>query len=324
MIARQVIDGIVQRATLAPSVHNTQPARWLIGDTAVTVYCDTRVAVPVADPDSFSAGLSCGAAVEAFCLAAAAEGLACAVDDLWTTEPDAKLRPAAHITLTQAPADHALHDRLEARFTWRGLFDPAPDGLFGWTRADALLVTDQASQDWLAAANDWASWQIMQNRDFRLELLSWMRLTPRHPRSDIDGMNRATMGMSARDARLAGWALGPLWPVLHILGRTQALTAEAVATRSAGVVAVFHRPAGESPITTGRAYLRLWLEATSLGMAGWPMAALADHTATRADICVRYGIASDRRLVQCIRFGRATGPQPPRARRPLDQVLIDG
>ena len=36
------------------------------------------------------------------------------------------------------------------------------------------------------------------------------------------------------------------------------------------------------------------LEAASLGLAGWPMAALADNAVTRAEIHERFGIPSDR------------------------------
>ena len=74
-------------------------------------------------------------------------------------------------------------------------------------------------------------------------------------------------------------------------------------------------------VETGRAYLRMCLEAASLGFAGWPMAALSDHPVTQNEVSARFGIPSDRRLIQAIRFGVATGTAAPRARRPLEEVL---
>jgi hypothetical protein len=129
------------------------------------------------------------------------------------------------------------------------------------------------------------------------------------------------MRMSGFEAFAARFALGPLWPVLDRFGATAGLTAEAEATVSAPVIACFHRPADESPVTSGRAYLRMCLEAAALRMAGWPMAALSDHAVTRAEICEAYGIGPDRRLVQVIRFGVPSGPPPVRARRPLAEVF---
>ena len=78
----------------------------------------------------------------------------------------------------------------------------------------------------------------------------------------------------------------------------------------------------ENAVTSGRAYLRLCLEAADLGLAGWPMAAVSDQPQTNAEICASYGIGSDRRLVQVIRFGLPSAPRPPRARRPLGEVIL--
>ncbi|WP_377504704.1 hypothetical protein [Octadecabacter sp. R77987] len=324
MLSAAVIDQVVTRASLAPSVHNTQPTRWMITDTGVDVYCDTRLILPHADPDGRGAALSCGAAIEAAVLALSANGIGADVKDLWHLGHDGAdhLRLIARIDLTGKGAEDGLHSQLERRFTWRGLFDDTPVALFGWTRPDAVLVTDEQGRAFLADINDRASLKIMQSRPFRRELRSWMRLRPDHPRAPHDGMSLAALRMTPAEGRGAGLALGPLWPLLHLLGRTKTLTAEAEATKSAALIALFHRPAGESPIESGRAYLRMCLEAASLGMAGWPMAAISDDPTTRADTCARFGIGADRRLVQAIRFGRAGGAAPPRARRPLSEVIL--
>lgn len=324
MISRDTLERAVERAALAPNVHNTQPARWALDDRSATLFCDTDRGLHVGDPEGRDAALSCGATLEAMVLALSAEGVGARVDLV----PDLRLVPGqglqsvAHLRLEEGGEAQGLHEQLERRFTWRGPFDVAPIELFGWTRSDARLVLDTKGRDWLAERNDWASLQIMQDKGFRKELVSWMRLSAKHPRYEYDGMNRDAMRMSGTDAFGAPWVLGPLWPLLNKLGLTRGLTAEAAATKSAPVIALFHRPRNEPLFESGRAYLRMCLEAASLGMAGWPMAALSDHPVTNGEICARFGIAPDRRLVQAIRFGKPTGPQPVRARRPLSELLV--
>jgi hypothetical protein len=313
----------VARAMLAPSVHNVQPARWRRDRGGLLLTCDLGVGLAVGDPEGLDAGLSCGAAAEAMVLALSAIGIAATVTDLWAND-DRRLVPghrvAARLVLAQGNEDR-LHRQLERRHTHRGGFDPAPVNLFGWGRQDAILVTDAPGKSRLAELNDWASLEIMRQAPFRRELLSWMRLSPRHPRYAHDGLNREAMAMSAGAAFAAQYALGPFWPLLNRLGQTKAITAEAEKTVAAQVIACFHREAAESPVTSGRAYLRMCLEAAGLGLAGWPMAALSDHPATRAEVKARYGLGDDRRLVQVIRFGVPNGPAAARARRPVSEVL---
>lgn len=323
MIAMEVLKACVARAGLAPSTHNTQPARWALDTGGATLFCDTECGLPVGDPEGRDAALSCGAALEAMVLALSAEGVGAEVE----LAEDARFAPGngletvAHLRFIDG-VEHGLHRQLEHRFTWRGRFDAAPLELYGWTRPDARLVLDDKGRKWLAERNDWASLQIMRDRAFRRELLDWMRLSPGHPRNGVDGMNRDAMNMPGPVAFGTPLVLGPLWPVLDKAGLTAGLTAEAAATLSAPVIALFHRPRGESPVESGRAYLRMCLEAASLGMAGWPMAALSDHPVTNGEICTRFGIAPDRRLVQAIRFGKPTGTAAPRARKPLSEVLV--
>lgn len=181
--------------------------------------------------------------------------------------------------------------------------------LVGWTRTDTNIVLDRPTVAHIAALNDRVSLDIMRDRGFRRELLSLMRLGTG---AAVDGMTGANLRMSGFEARAASLALGPLWLLLDLCGLTAGLTAEVDKTNSAPMIVAFHRPKGESPVASGRAYLRMWLEATSLGLAGWPMAALSDVPEARGELCTMLGIPSDRRLIQVLRFGAATGEMSPR------------
>lgn len=321
MISKEIIESCIRRAGLAPTVHNTQPARWKMDGDVVSLFCDTDVGLAVGDPSGRDAALSCGAVLEAMVLALSAHSIKATAT---LTDNDTGfgqgLVAVAHLDLSTGDAD-GLHSQLEQRFTWRGAFADEPARLYGWTRADTRLVLDQGGRDWLAQQNDAASLAIIQDADFRSELVSWMRLSDHHPRRGLDGMDRSAMRMTLAEARIAPIALQKAWPVLNALGVTKSLTSEANVTSGSPVIALFHRDISENPVASGRAYLRLCLEAASLGFAGWPMAALSDHGPSCAALCERFNIAADRRLIQAIRFGRPTGDAPPRARRPLAEIL---
>lgn len=321
MISRDVFETCVTRAALAPTVHNTQPARWVRDENVLSLFCDTNVGLTVCDPTGRDAALSCGAVLEAMMLALSAHQISAEVTLTGKdTAPNQGLVAVAHLKLSDGTKD-GLHAQLEHRFTWRAAFAPDPAKLFGWTRPDARFVMDKTGRAWLAERNDWASFQIMQQDGFRKELLNWMRLSDAHPRAGLDGMDRASMQMSATEARMAPFALVTFWRFLNALGLTKGLVSEHNVTLTAPLIALFHVDNSENPVASGRAYLRMCLEACSLGFAGWPMAALSDHPTTNAQVCERFGIAPDRRLVQVIRFGIPTGEATARARRPLSDVI---
>lgn len=321
MISKDVFAGCVMRAALAPTVHNTQPARWVRDGEVLSLFCDTNVGLTIGDPTGRDAALSCGAVLEGMALALSAHSIAADVTLTGAdTRPGQGLVAVAHLTLSRGDVD-GLHSQLEQRFTWRGAFADKPAQLFGWTRTDARLILDDPSRTWLAERNDWASFESMKDARFRRELVDWMRLSDRHPRAGLDGMDRAAMRMSKGAARATPYVLIKFWRLLNAIGITKGIISEAEVTLTAPVIALFYRDISENLVASGRAYLRLCLEAANLGFAGWPMAALSDQPTTNGEVRARFGIPSDRRLVQVIRFGIPTGDAAPRARRPLSEIL---
>ena len=65
----------VEKATRAPSVHNTQPWRWRIGPRSVELHADWNRHLPATDPDRRDLVLSCGVALHHLHVALAATGL---------------------------------------------------------------------------------------------------------------------------------------------------------------------------------------------------------------------------------------------------------
>jgi hypothetical protein len=82
---RALFKTIVATANLAPSVHNTQPARWrLAKDGSILVLADLKRQLLSGDPSGRDMGVSCGAALEGTLMALGEAGIGVqAVDDLW-------------------------------------------------------------------------------------------------------------------------------------------------------------------------------------------------------------------------------------------------
>lgn len=321
MITNDVFRQVVARANLAPSIHNAQPARWRLRGHVIEVAADLSVKLPHADPTGEAIGLSCGAAVEATLVALP---FAAQVEDVWAHDDVHSWsghRMAARITVKDAANADALSPQLERRYTWRGAFKPTPPRLFGWTREDTFFVMDEPTRGWIAGLNDAASLGILRDRAFRRELLSWMRLTAGHARYRFDGLSLAALRMDAQIAKTVKLGFGPLWSVMDFFGRTAAMTAEADVTMTAPVLACFHRPVEESAVASGRAYLRLCLEAAHLDLSAWPMAALTDDPLPAGEISQHFGIGPERKLIQILRLGAPSGAQTPRARRPLEELI---
>jgi len=118
---------IVECATLAPSVHNTQPWSFeQIGDT-IEVIADRSRQLEFLDATGRQLHLSCGAAIEFAYLAARATGRVCDVDLL--PEPGrrdllARLRIGAASPPTQLETD--LADAIPRRYTDRGPYSDEP------------------------------------------------------------------------------------------------------------------------------------------------------------------------------------------------------
>ncbi|QLL05680.1 Acg family FMN-binding oxidoreductase [Mycobacterium vicinigordonae] len=60
---RGTVETALRLASRAPSVHNTQPWRWRVGETSLHLYCDPTLQLPHTDPDGRDMILSCGAAL---------------------------------------------------------------------------------------------------------------------------------------------------------------------------------------------------------------------------------------------------------------------
>jgi len=116
---------VIGAASLAPSIHNTQPWRFAVSaDGALEVRADRDRQLSVIDADGRQMLVSCGAAVEFARLAVRGMGFACALDlapDRDDLDFVARLTPGA--PAAPSPAETALVAAMSARHTDRGPYD---------------------------------------------------------------------------------------------------------------------------------------------------------------------------------------------------------
>jgi hypothetical protein len=174
---------LVAEAALSPSVHNTQPTRWrLTPDGRVEVLEDPMRRLAVGDPDGRDLNVSHGSAVEGFRLAASLRGL----------ETDVQPGDGALARLSLRPGGLAdpLAAFLTQRRTYRGKFEQGGAAMAALARlepADDLILVQASEQvAGLAALYDAASLRWFRNAPYRAELVSWMRLSRRHPLWSLD------------------------------------------------------------------------------------------------------------------------------------------
>jgi hypothetical protein len=112
--------------------------------------------------------------------------------------------------------------------------------------------------------------------------------------------------------------------MLDAIGLAGPLLSEASRVKSAAAVALFHRPADELELDTGRRFYRVWLEIERAGLVLCPMSVLADVPQSAARLLADAGLASDRKLVTVFRIGRrpANARLLPRARLPAAELTV--
>lgn len=327
------IRAVVGEARLAPSVHNIQPSRWRISGGTVDLFGDPSRAIPVADPAGRDWWLSHGAALEGFDIALGRRGLAMRELSIKPPGPLADadgLMPVARFVIA-SHGDRPPSLPVEARASWRGTFSPVDASViagldrFAATHDDVTLIRATGEIADIAVLADRVGLHFLRDREHRRELLHWLRLSSRHRDRHRDGLNAHAMQLGAVEAFAASLVLGPLFAPLDRAGLAGPLLRETAKSKAAGAIALFHRPAGEHPVLSGRAFYRAWLDMEKHGLRGCPVSVLVDFPESRAHLTRSYGVPAGRDIVSVFRIGRPSRHPPTRhARLPVDELIVKG
>lgn len=320
---------VVALAVRAPSLHNTQPWRFVLRDGVLELHADRDRQLPATDPDGRQLVLSCGAALLGARLAVRALGRVPLVD-----LPGDPVRPdlLARISLgPPAPADAeevALRNALPRRQSQRhGLVDDAvPAGLAGALRRAAaaeravlLVLGDRARRRAVADLVAAAERAQRATPEVLRELGRWTA-RPAHHGDGLPPGSWAPSPPPRRDDELA---------VRDFAARTLGGARRPGAVRAGpggAPLAAALVTGGDTPVDwlrAGQALHRLLLQAASVGVQAslhsQPMGLLGLRTLLREELS---GGAEPQMLLQ---LGRPAAPltvAPGTPRRPVEDVLV--
>lgn len=310
-----------QRASLAPSVHNTQPWSFVLSAGVLEIVSDSTRQLSVLDPKGRQLHISLGCALLNARVSLAAAGVGVTV----TREPDpARPDVAARIEVvggaTVDPTLAALEPVIDARRSNRRQFaaDPVPQELVGRlvdaaTAEGALLHPVTAPEDRLALArlSQRADAELIGSAAYRAELRAWTRNdtggrdgVPASAVPHIDGSARDDIPI--RDFDMSGSGALPadthssINQCLLLLGTT----ADSVTAW----------------LCAGEALERVWLEVTRAGYAASLFTQVTEVPALRTQLHQELRLSVWPHVV--IRIGRAPGT-PATSRRPMSELLQD-
>jgi hypothetical protein len=303
----------------APSAHNTQP--WVLhyADDVIDVHWDPERALPESDPTRRDLFLALGAFLETGLIVAASAGLPVRAEiavDL-ADQRVARLVPAA--SLYETPFTLAsVQQRGCARGGYApGVLDPVTLAALG---GDLRQVPTRELVAPLTEADRW----MFGTPAVVSELRSWMRLSPKHPRYQLDGLTDRAMAMSRVEATgLAAMIAPRLYPVTRRLGGPALLAAasKGLLQYDGSVLVLVGRPVTpEAVIEHGRELVRVWLALSEQGLSVHPLSQLLDCATTAALLAAHLGLGPGESPLAVFRTGRPLQPATRSARIPAAEM----
>jgi nitroreductase len=322
---RSQVERAVYFGVRAPSIHNTQPWRWVYRPGALELYADRGRQLPALDPDGRAVLISCGAALALAEIGFAAAGWATEVDRMPDpARPDllARIRPTWAQTAGESTVERA--GAAERRHTERRPFraEPVPAD-----KVDALLAAAAASDVYanaiqrpderldLAVVFSWADTVESADPAYRAELAKWTR----YPDADADDGVPATSvphipAGSARhtDVPVRDFEAG-------ITGGQR--IAEAVDERPVYIVVFTTTDDRLAQLRAGEAYARISVEAERIGLGSSAMTQAVDLPAVRERFRTLMDWPDHPQMVLRVGWPQAGDAARPTGRRSLSTVL---
>lgn len=255
---------VLALASRAPSVHNTQPWRWLVGEESLHLYSDLDRQLPNTDPDGRDLILSCGAALNHCVIALAAVGWQTKVTRLPNPDDPSHLAAIALSRSTADPVDITLAAAIPRRRTDRRHYNswavPIGDIALMAARAarNGVILRQVEDTGRLRKLVTQSVWDHM-NHDYVVELTAW---SGRHA-SEV-GVPARNTPQSDPNARIPGRLFAG--PALSMTSGSSAAEDNAV------VLALGTRNDDTlSQLRAGEATSIVLLTATSIGLASCPV-----------------------------------------------------
>jgi nitroreductase len=305
---------LMSEASRAPSVHNVQPAIWAFvpEKNQVLLYADPSRRLPVGDAGGNDNRMSLGAAFEGMKIAFSRHGLA-------LSEPKLSAKGRAFTQLNELVASAKISDTgkidplaafVFSRASYRGKFAPSTSKKRTELKRrlsrieNVLIVSDKMKVRELVEMGDDATAKFMGDPAYAKELFKWLRLSPKHPGWNRDGLNAEALALSRAERPLASLLMRPeVFGPLAKVGMGKFIIAESPQGVTADALLVLTAPRREDPFETGRCFYRMWLEACAAGYSLCPISALADSKDSASKITKMLAVNPEHRLVNVFRAG---------------------
>jgi nitroreductase len=319
---RRTVETVLSLATRAPSIHNSQPWRWRIGNESLQLHADEDLQLHNADPDSRDLLLSCGASLHHAVVGFAALGWQAKVHRLPNPLQPAHLASIEVSRHSATDLDVTLAAAIPRRRTDRRHYSPWPVpaadiALMGARAARAGVMLRQVeSLPKLQSIVAEAVWRHVNDPDYLTELTRW------------SGRYGSVSGVPARNTP-------PSDPTAPLPGRVFAGAALAqppdTAAADDGAVVLALGTAKDDTLArlrAGEATSLVLLTATALGLSSCPVTEPLEISETRqamqSDV---FGVSGYPQML--LRVGWApvnADPLPSTPRRPLSDVVtgLDG
>jgi nitroreductase len=313
----RLIEELLRAAVTAPSMHNTQPWRFLVRDAGTTIElrADPARILPVGDPHGRAAHIACGAALLNLRVAAAAAGLQADVQLL----PDSgqpllmgRVRLAGPHHPTRWECD--LHAAIFRRQTNREPFspEPVPPGVRAELTEAArvegaiLHVLDVAGAARVLRLAADAERDLLADPAYRVELARWAG-----GQRDRDGIPGGALGSRSAVGRSPVREFEPGW---HPATDRYAWFEE----HPQLVVLAVRRGRPRDWLTSGQALQRVWLTATCRGISICPLTQPLETADAWLVGEPRTGIEQPQMILR-IGYGLPIPPGAPR--RPVSDII---
>jgi hypothetical protein len=309
------------RAIQAPSIHNTQPWRFVLSDEQLEIHLDPSRRLNILDPRGRQLVISCGCALMNARVAIAAAGFEPLVERLpYMGKPNV----LARITVGRSwPAGRsaALDLAIDHRHTNRRAFlgDPVPASVIAKfvaaVREEGAYLVAISTPEQRALIDDLTSVASrIENEDpaYIEEIRNWTTDDPRRrdgvqaasvPYAGANGLQNGGSAIRGFDVRGMGWL-----PSSGHLGADECLLV---------LCSTDDEPHGW--LKTGEALERLWLELTDFGYWASPLTQLIEVRGTHDRLRQELKLASYPQLL--LRVGRAPDAARTPRRHPFDVIV---
>lgn len=312
---------VAEFASLAPSVHNTQPWRFVAAPDSLEIHAEPDRQLRYLDPSGRQLHISCGAVVEFARLAVRAVGYDCDVDLL--PEPDNSALVARIRTVGRSePTDdeRRLVDAAARRYTDRGPYSNQP---LTSEEVDRLRAAAASAGCWLRVLDDRddrvAAITLLSDAEraeaadpeYRAELETWQRegVSP-------DGIPQSAYARWDDQSRVSDVPLrdftGHDWHPLPNEGVPPEVERDSL------VLIGTSMDSTRSWLEAGRAIALVLLTLTDANLVSQPLGPVLDVPTTRARLRRELGLVGQPQLM--LRVGHGTG-RPHTARRSIEDIF---